>query len=219
MAAPLLKSGAVAENGVKNGLLSFFSSRRALFEENESLKARLEEVEAKLLERDRLLAENLELKSLLGRSERGRTLLAAVIAKPGQSPYDMLILDVGENHDVTVGQKVLAYGSVIIGEIRQVSATVSKVALFTSPGEEYAGIISGKNISLKLVGRGGGNFMAELPRGVEVVKGEQVISTGLWPHLLGVVESVFVDPRDPFQKIILKSPVNAAVLNSVEIIL
>ncbi len=218
-AEPLFKEGESLKESLLTGFFSFFSLKKSLIKENESLKEKLNEAENKLLERDRLLAENLDLKDMLGRSNRGKLVLASVIVKPSRSPYDTLILDVGENDGISAGNKVIAYGSTVIGEVREVSSSASKVVLFSTYGEEYQGIISGKNISVKLTGRGGGNFVAELPRGILIEKGEQVFSVGISPHLLGVVDSIFSDPRNPIQRILFRSPVNTQELHLVEVIL
>lgn len=216
---PLLEGGKNIREGVGEGLLSVLSFKASLVAENEGLRNKLVGFQTKLLENDRLVKENAELKLLLGRKEKEKLLLANVMAKPDQSPYDTIILDVGNNYDVEVGDKVLVSGSTIIGEIKEVGAKASKAVLLTSYGEESGGTVFGKNISLKLVGRGGGNFIAELPRGVSIERGEQIISDGIFPHTLGIVDSIFSDARSPFQGILVKSPVNVQTLRFVEIIL
>lgn len=217
LAAPLLGASKNVKEGVGEGILSLFSFKSSLIAENEGLKNKLSDFETKLLENERLLAENAELKAMLGRTEKEKLLLANVLSKPNQSPYDTLILDVGENYKVAVGDKVFASGNTLIGEIREAGKNTSKAVLFSSPGEEYDGVIVGKNISLRLTGHGGGNFIAELPRGVSIDRGDQVVSVGNFPRLLGVVDSIFSDPRDPFQSILLKSPINMQGLRLVGI--
>lgn len=218
--APLLQSAATVKNGILNGLLALFSYKQSLIAENNALKEQLREAEAKVLDHDRLLAENTELKTLLGRGGiKEKKILAVILAKPNQSPYDTLILDIGTDNGVNIGNAVLAYGNIVVGEIREVFPKSSRAVLFSSPGEEYQGTLSVNNISLKLTGRGGGNFASELPRGVSVGKGMQIFSVGLSPHILGIVDSIFTDPRNPFQSILVRSPVNIAELKWVEIVL
>ncbi|MFA5841537.1 MAG: rod shape-determining protein MreC [Candidatus Paceibacterota bacterium] len=219
VAKPALESVSVLKEKASNGILSVFLSKSSLVAQNNGLKNELDESRAKLLDYSRLFAENSELKTLLGRNEQDKTLLASVISKPNQSPYDTIIVDVGEKNSVFAGAQVLAYGDIIIGKISEVSNDTSKATLFSSPGEEYEGMVLGKNISLKLLGRGGGNFISEFPRGVLIEQGDQVYSVGLLPHLLGTVQNISSDPRDPFQTVLVRGPINMAELRFVEIIL
>ncbi|MEK7614052.1 MAG: rod shape-determining protein MreC [Patescibacteria group bacterium] len=219
LAASVFGAGTVAEESVKKGALAAFSFKKSLVSENEILKAKINEYEAKILERDALSAENSELKALLGRGDKEKIILANILAKPNQSPYDTLVLDIGSDNGISAGNLVLAYGSVVIGEIRETTANVSKAVLFSSYGEEHRGILSGKNIPVKLLGRGGGNFMAEFPRGVLIEKEDIVISLGISPHVFGSVESVFSDPRDPYQSVLVRSPVNIYELRFVGILI
>lgn len=215
--APALSGASAFKENTSNGIFSAFSFKGSLIAENDSLKAKLNESDAKLSDYNRLLIENLELKDLLGRTGSEKLLLSAILAKPNRSPYDTLILDIGEKNNVYPGATVLAYGNIIIGKISEVSDHTSKAVLFSSPGEEYDGLVLGKNTPIKLSGRGGGNFISELPRAVPIAEGDQVYSVGLSPYLLGTVQNISSDPRDPFQTILIKSPVNVTELRFVEV--
>jgi len=217
LAAPLVKLSDEAGDKAKNGFFAAFSTKRSLVEKNEFLKARISEIEAKLLDYGRVSKENDELKIMLGRGGDKKTILAVVIGKPNRSPYDTLILDIGESDGVRVGQKVIAYGDVIFGEIEEVSDTTSRAVLFSSYGKEYEAVLSSGNIPVKLLGRGVGNFLAELPRGLFVAKGDLAVSPELNSKILGVAESISSDPREPYQRIIFRSPVNQNELRFVEI--
>ena len=219
VAVPVLSAGESLKENTGNGLDALFLFKSALLRENKNLKEKLAGAEIASLERDRLIAENLELRMILGRAGEEKILLANILARPNQSPYDILILDVGKNNGVSEGAPVLAYGNMVIGRVADVSDKSSRAVLFSSPKEENDGIIIGKNIPLKLTGTGGGNFTTKVPRGILVEKGDQVISIGLPSHILGVVEDVSVDPRDPYQSILLRSPVNIYELRFVEIVL
>lgn len=220
ISAPILRGASAIKKAAQDGFFSVFSSKYSLVSENNALKKEVREYEAKLLDRDRLFAENTELKALLGRDAGiEKNLLAAILAKPNQSPYDTLLLDVGSENGVKVGDTVTTYDSIAIGKIKDVYSSTSRAVLFTSPGEEHQGTLLGSNIPLKLTGRGGGNFIIELSREVSVLEETPVFSIGLSPRILGVVEGIFTDPRDPFQSILVRSPINMAELKWVLIIL
>ena len=207
----------MAISGTPSVFSSFFSFRKALLEEKENLLDRIRELEAKNEDRERLYTENEELKNLLGRNRDTRRLLAAVILRPPASVYDTLILDVGEAEGAKVGQRVLAYGTTAVGELREVGEHTSKAVLFSSPGEKISGMIAGRNIPVEVVGRGGGNFGIELPRSMAVSPGEAIVTPGVYGVTLGLVTEIISDPRDPFELVLVSSPVNAQELRFVEL--
>jgi cell shape-determining protein MreC len=189
-----------------------------LYEQNQTLLAQLNQEEARISNYNSLLAENENLKESLKRKDEKITMiLSAILSKPNKSPYDTLVIDVGVNKGIEVGDTVFAEGNISIGRISEVYGSSSKVVLFSNPEEKTQGIVSGKNIFMDLVGRGGGNFEMILPRDLVLQKGVQVTMPGIHPYLLAVVESIISDPRDPFTKALLVSPVNIQSLKFVEV--
>jgi len=197
---------------------SFLSSKKSLLVENENLKLQLDEISNKVLNYNSVLDENIKLKEILGRKDTTPVMtLAGILSKPNQSVYDTLIIDAGENQGVAVGQRVFAKGNVPIGKVDTAYPNSSKVILFSNPGEKTEVVISGKNIFMELVGRGGGNFEMTLQRDLILEKGTEVVLPGIIPYILGTVETIISDPRDSFQKALLVSPVNIQELKFVEI--
>ena len=49
---------------------------------------------------------------------------------------------------------------------------------------------AGKDIFMKVVGRGGGNFEMIIPRDLTVSKGDQVVLPGISPYVVGIVETI-----------------------------
>jgi cell shape-determining protein MreC len=205
--------------GEKLGNLgAYFLSKKSLLKENENLQSQILESQADRANYSSILAENLELKEILGRqSEKTATILAAILAKPNQNPYDTLLIDVGAVQAIEKGKLVLAFGSVPIGRVAEVYGNSSKIILFSSAGEKNQTIISGRDIFMELVGRGGGNFEIILPRDLTLQKGDQVILPGLNPSTVAVVETIISDPRNSFTKVLLSSPVNIQELKFVEV--
>jgi hypothetical protein len=91
------------------------------------------------------------------------------------------------------------------------------VVLFSNAGEKNQALISGGNIFMEIVGRGGGNFEMIVPKDFTLQKGDQVVMPGVNPYVLAIVETVISDPRDPFTKALLTSPVNIQELKFVEV--
>jgi len=144
-------------------------------------------------------------------------ILSAILSKPNQSIYDTLVIDVGTKQGIKIGNTVFALGNVPIGRVSLVYDNSSKVVLFSSAGEKTQAVISGQDVFLELVGRGGGNFEMMMPKDFSLQKGDQVVMPGLNPHVLAVVETIISDLRDPFTKALLISPVNIQELKFVEV--
>ena len=224
LAVPIWK----IENSVKDTFSSrqfLVQSKKSLFDENKLLQKRLEEYRVDVLYKKILFDENQKLKEILGRvpeitsGENGQEfILGVILAKPNRSPYDTLVIDLGKNADIKVGDNVFAQGSILIGRVEEVFKTSSKIKLFSTAGEKLDVVLSEQNIHTTLTGRGGGNFEMTLPRDVEIKEGADVIFPSINSYLVALVKKINYDPRDPFQKILLISPVNIQHLKFVEVL-
>ncbi|MFA6177342.1 MAG: rod shape-determining protein MreC [Candidatus Paceibacterota bacterium] len=205
--------------GEKFGSLgAYFYFKNSLSLENQNLKTQISESAADRANYFSVVDENNKLKEILGRkNEKVRMVLAVILTKPNQSVYDTLIIDAGTAQGIKIGNKVFAYGNMPIGRVDLVYDSSSRVILFSNAGEKTQGVIAGKDIFMELVGRGGCNFEIILPRDFVLQKGDQVIMPGINPYVLAVVETIISDPRDPFIKALLSSPVNIQELKFVEV--
>ncbi len=210
---------------VGNSIDSYFAykhdlwrSKKSLVAENILLNEKISSLQAGMIELEAKARETDSLREIFGRTttiEKG--LLAVVLAKPSQSPYDTLVIDQGANNAVSVGDKVFAYGNIPIGFIGEAYNSSSKVILYSQSKHITNVILSGSNISIDLIGRGGQNFEATLPRDILIPVGTFASLPSLDNVPVAVVSSVISDPRDPFQKILLTSPVNVQYLKYVEV--
>ena len=126
-----------------------------------------------------------------------------------------------------IGDIVFALGNIPIGRVAEIYPNSSKVILFSSSGEKTQVVVSGKSdtpdadnngdVFMEVVGRGGGNFEIILPRDFTPAKGDEVVLPGINPYVLAVVETIISDPRDPFIKALLVSPVNIQEFKFVEV--
>lgn len=197
---------------------NYFSFKNSLIKENENLKIDLENQKMQVLNYNTILSENLDLKNILGRKVDKRTsILGVILSKPDQSLYDILTIDVGSKNGVKIGDMVFANGNIPVGRVSDVYDSTSKVILFSTSGEKTQVIVSGKNVYMELVGRGGGNFEMILPRDFVLLKDDQVVLAGINSHVVGIVETILSDPRDPFIKALLVSPVNIQETKFVEV--
>lgn len=216
IAWPFLK----AKSSLGTGTEAFsvtLRSKQSLADENAVLTQALEEAKLANLERDVLFADNIALREALGRPDAPHNRIAAVIlAKPNASPYDTIILDIGQTEAVMPGAVVYAHGSTPIGMIDEVFGVTSQAKLFSTPKETTKVILKG-GVYIDVVGKGGGSFEATLPRDIQIAEGDSMSLPNLAPQVLAVVKAVISDPRDPFQTILAQSPVNIQELKFVTV--
>ncbi len=214
---PVLVSGHNIGNKFKS-VGAYFAFKSSLSLQNQNLQSKLDEANARMANYDTLVADDASMKEILNRKDTKLNMtLANILSKPSQSEYDTLVVDAGSNQAVKVGDLVFALGNVPIGRVSNVYNSSAKIILFTNSGEKTQAIVSSKNVFMELDGRGGGNFEMILPKDFVLQKGDQVVMPGINSYLLAITQSVISDPRDPFEKALLTSPVNIQELKFVEI--
>ncbi len=192
-----------------------FSEKKYLQEENKSLREEISQLEIKAALNEVSEKENVFLKSVFSAEEARNFILASVILRPPLSPYGVLIIDAGSKKGAKEGMQVLAAGNVLLGHITDVSEGISKVKLISSFNEETNVILESSGISAIAMGTGGENFEIILPRQIKIEAGEKVLTLGVRPNLIGIVEKIERQDTDPYQKIIFRFPLNIQYLNQV----
>lgn len=209
------------ENFISKGLYNinyFFRSKAALSDENHNLIDEISNIRLTMIDYNILKEENAQLKELLGRiPDKNNYILGNILTKPNHSPYDTIIIDVGNNLGIRGGELVYSDGNIPIGNINKVYKNSSLVTLYTNPGQRTEGFIDGTNTSVELTGRGGGNFEMIIPIELSIEKGTIIYLPGNNLEVLGTVEEIISKPSDPFKKAILSSPVNVQNLKWVEV--
>lgn len=203
-------------------LSALFQGQVSLIEENERLKIQLTEWQQRTIDYDLLVEEKRYLESALGRAGPEPTLVVArVLAGPHQTPEEILIIDRGLKNTITkfeVGDLVTVAGTIGLGKIEAVGGRVSRVKLFSAPGAELPVRIGLTQLSAVAQGRGGGNFLITLPRGLTVPEGSLVTMAGAERDLIiGEVSAIDRDPDGTLQDLLIRFPVNLIELTHVEI--
>jgi rod shape-determining protein MreC len=190
----------------------------SVFIENESLKNKIAEQEARMADYQLIKDENDQLKSLLGRlPTKNNFILGTVLVKPNRSPYDTIIIDIGSSVGLVEGEQVFVSGEIPIGEIVKVYENTSLVMLYSNPDQKTEAIISGSNATVELIGRGAGNFEMIVPLDLATEKGTNVVLPSLNSKIIAVIESVLSNQTDSVKKVLLRSPVNIFQLKWVEV--
>jgi cell shape-determining protein MreC len=208
-------------------------SPQALLAENESLKTQLAALNVQQQSVQAVANDNSELLALLGRTDAspaniqsatststasstpisylrsipGR-ILAAVLVRPPIISYDELLIDIGADHGIAPGSKVYAPGNILIGSTTDILGQTSKVKLFSSPGETYSVIIGSSHIPATAVGRGGGQYQAEVPQASKINQGDTVSDSSISDAPFGIVTAVLANPADPFETVLFAQSVN-----------
>jgi cell shape-determining protein MreC len=186
--------------------------KKVLVSKITELQTTLESYDAQLTTAKLLAEENDALKAELGRTASSKGTLAHVVTVPNRSLYDTFVIDGGEDVGIAIGQTVYAFDSIALGTISAVADTHATVSLFSTSGRETPGSVGGNNVSVALIGRGGGEYEVRLPRDLQFTTGELIAYQSTHTAVLAEIERIATDPRDPFQRLIVKVPINLQAL-------
>jgi len=221
---PIAKPFWRMEFAIESGSLK---SPTQLLSENEELTRQLSDAQIRHDTIEAVEQENAELKALFSRgSDKPKNapstedslseilrnpdgkILAAVLKRPPFVTYDELIIDIGSVHGISTSSLIYATGNVLIGRVVDVLSKTAKVKLFSSPGEKYEVLIGSGHSPAIALGRGGGQYEAQVARDTIVKEGDFVLSPSLSDKPFGIVSAVLQDPTLPFEIVLFAPPVN-----------
>lgn len=197
--------------------LEHWQSRTELVSENLFLKKRVASLELEVDSLGLSLEQERAFYGLLGRSQVVGEVVASVITRPPQSPYDIIFVDAGSSDGVAVGFRVNLPEGPALGLVTEVFASNARVELFSTAGKKRDAVLERGSVPVVLEGRGGGNFRLRIPREVEVEVGDRIVTGDALYSLLAVVESVSVFSTDSFKEVLARSPLNIFSLRLVSI--
>lgn len=199
----------VAENYSADFLSIALSSKKDVWKQNVRLREEVVALRLELAAAGSVKKENDDLKAIMGRMPTGaQFILGNILAKPNTTPYDTLIIDVGSEQGITPDMRVYVGGDVLMGEVESVEATMSRVLLYSAPGNITQVVYGNTGRFFNARGTGNGSFEVEVARDVDVAVGDMFFYPGMTTMPLGVVKKVEFDARDSFKKVLMKSPVN-----------
>lgn len=173
------------------------------FRDRQVLDARLKELESTLaISRGteqtivKLEKENAELRELLGAVPETR-ILARVVARPDQLPYDVFMVDRGSRDGVMQYAPVFTGRDQIIGIVTNVFERSSHVTLVTTPGFEATAYVYGPNIYTTTEGMGSGVLRVRVPQGITLNESDLVILPALDSGVFGEIMRVETSPTKP----------------------
>lgn len=186
--------------------------KRTLVRKITELQTTLNAYNAELVTAKLLADENAQLKAELGRPGATKGTLAHVITLPNRSFYDTFTIDGGAAIGIKENQIAYAFGGIALGVISSVQDHSATVTLFSASGRTTSGTATGSNVAVTLIGRGGGEYEVRIPREVQFTVGGLIAYQSTESTVLAEIERIVTDPRDPFQRLIAKAPVNLQAL-------
>jgi rod shape-determining protein MreC len=156
------------------------ATRAQLADENRNLRNALLINRARLARLHTAAAENARLRGLLGVAEQGSldVQLAPILDIALDPTQQRLVLDLGANRGVTVGQAVIDAGG-LMGQVVEVHPNTSIVLLLTDPDHAVPVAIARNGIRLVAYGRGDRIELANVPMSSDVKVGDVVVTSGL----------------------------------------
>ncbi|HVW71711.1 MAG TPA: rod shape-determining protein MreC [Candidatus Paceibacterota bacterium] len=205
VAAPLWQLSAAAESAFHAGTVSFASPAKLQSE----LDAATAENVALTNQNKTLAAQIIDLQKLLGsRSDVPPALLASVIARPPESPYDTLVVDQGSHATVAPEALVTGPGGVPVGKVASVNASSARVTLFSAPGVSTDAWAGQNRLPITLTGAGSGAFEASVPKDANIVVGDSIYIANNGAAAMGTVVRVDSDPSSTSATLRIQPVVN-----------
>jgi len=198
----------ILKQDIVETVVTVTSSKKGLRNKIDALQYQEKEMQADLI-RASVLENDLEiLQTGLERSTTRPKNVGVVVARPIQTPYDTITVRLDSIHSVSEGDIAYAFGDIAIGRAVETTNSTVKIQLYTTPGISTIALIEGQQLFVDLQGRGGGTFIGQIPREILVREGDVLLMPSLGNSLIGVVDFISFDPRDPFQTLFVRSPIN-----------
>lgn len=186
-------------------------TQSAMQKEVAQLKARISELQN---ENRQLRVEQADLSAPTGTTTLpAEHQTAQVLARPPQTPYDVLLINKGSNQKVTVGTPVWWPPGVFLGEVAEVRSSNSLVRLVSSSGTRHVGRF-GPSIVTETKGRGGGAMRATVPADTDLATGTLAVSDRWGVPYARIVKT---EPAAALakQRLFLQPLISASVIESV----
>jgi rod shape-determining protein MreC len=188
----------------------YFSSLSSLTAENRKLKAQQTADARTLQQAQQLLAENAQLRNLLGTSQRlpVKSVMGEILYDTRDAFTRKIVLDRGTQHGVALGQPVIDHIGVV-GQVTRVFPFTSEVTLLTDKDQAIPVQVVRSGLRSVAYGRGQSGVLdlRFMPSNADIQKGDTLVTSGIdgiYPPGLAVATVMQVDNKsiDAFARII-----------------
>lgn len=178
--------------------------RKKLQEEHAELKTRI-----RILEVDAMRIDYLESVLASFQEIQAQELIPALVrAQYPFTPSDHLIIDQAAG----LGDLVVTDEAILLGEVVDVFDTSSLVRLYTET-KQVIPAVTYPSAELLILHGSSGTYRAEVSRDSELSVGSYVYAQAHPGYLLGIVQGINFDPRDPFKEVVISRPISGNILS------
>lgn len=198
-----------------------------ILKENEVLKTERGQLLVEISRLRKAEEENRELRSLLEFSERmpQTPVMAHVLAQTPQTGRHTILLDKGEDSGLQPDMPVVVGDGILIGKILSVKPKTALALLLTDTRSHVGGLIENEDRTLGVVQgkRGLSIEMRLIPQNQELQANDIVVTSGIEPLVprglvIGTIQSVDVEERNPFKRATVVSPVDFDLVEIVAVL-
>ncbi len=204
---------------VQNGSTSYFKNFFSYFYLRNYFVNRISSLEGNI---ERLENENASLTESLKEfqdkkefdlADTSKVIILYPIIRDYSGIYSSAVLSKGFSDGVEAGALVYLRGMEPVGTITEVHDKTSVMTPFSASNIKTDAVIKGKDLNLSLTGAGGGSFVAELPKNVDISVGDEVFYGEDQKMKLGTVVTVKNDLESVSEVIFIRGEYNPMKAN------
>jgi len=181
-----------------DSLPTYLRQRQALDAELEALRQQVAISAGTDSTLAKLTTENNQFRALCAAIPEER-IIARVVGRPPQLPYDVLLLDRGAKHAVQEKAPVFLGADQVIGYVSRVYTNTALVTLVTTAGFRSMAYVLGPNIYTFAEGTGNGLLRVVVPQGIPFSIGDTVILPAIDSGSYGQIAHIETTPTNPEQ--------------------
>lgn len=220
VAYPVVIPVAQGVSNVLSGIFSMpsFFSTYLTSHKTSTEKIELLEKNIELLE-NRVASQDAELEHYIAKDElqsKGHlaTLEVNMIAQDLYFLYSTMLISKGFTDGVEEGMIVYTRGYEPVGTVTEVYGDTALVSLLSSTGNKVNGFTGQNKITLPLVGDGGGNFISQIQKDIEVKIGDDIFLSQNPVMKVGNIVDIQGSAQDFFRTVYIRGAYNPAKQNN-----
>lgn len=198
--------------------IPLFFSTYIISHKNSSEKINSLEKNIELLE-NKVASQNSQLEHYIAKDElqtKGHlaTLEVNIIAQDLYFLYSTMIISKGFTDGVEEGMIVYTRGYQPVGTVTEVYRSTAIVSLLSASGNKVNAFTESNKTALVLTGDGGGNFIAQIPKNVEITIGDNIFLSQNTAMNVGNIVDIKGSPQDFFRTVYIRGAYNPAKQNN-----
>jgi len=137
---------------------------------------------------------------------------------PQKYIYSSYAISVGSNDGVALGDIVLIDGLYALGEVREVGPQYAYVVPIMDNGNTHHVFHRETQTKYEMIGKGNGVAEIHIPREIAISEGQWLYHATMDDVVMGYVEYINFDDRDPFQTILVRTPFRESQVRIVAVV-